>query len=117
MSNILSLFGGLLVGLGAAFLFWRRRRQHTLREAELKLLPLTQRNFHRSLQMVINDLAQICSQNPSLAQPYMVLGNLYRMQGETYRSVVIHQNLLADSTLPKNLRDRVRIELANDLRE
>jgi lipopolysaccharide biosynthesis regulator YciM len=50
-------------------------------------------------------------------QPYLTLGNLYRLSGETQRSIVIHQNLMTDESLSKTMRDRVRIELACDLVE
>ena len=73
------------------------------------------RAFYTYINTAINDLSHLCKKNPKLIHPYMVLGNLYRVRGEPQRSVVVHQNLLADESLSKNMRDRVRIELSNDL--
>lgn len=112
-----ALAGGLTVLL-IALVVYRRKTRFGFGSAPKKELHLaSHREFEKNLQLVIQDLAQLCREQPSLTQPYLILGNLYRIAGETQRSIVIHQNLLTDQGLSKATRDRVSVELANDLVE
>ncbi len=115
-STYLFLTGCIAGVLFSLLAFWLNRalRKKRITNKKLPLSTTQEIDFQRNLQMIIQDLSQLCQKNPDLIQPYMILGNMYRINGEVQRSAVIHQNLLTEKTLSKTMRDRIRAELARD---
>ena len=73
-----------------------------------------QRELQRNIQNAIRDLSQFCKEHPDELPTYLVLGNLFRIAGEAQRSIVIHQNILTEKNLPKQLEEQAKFELACD---
>ena len=113
---VVSLAGGALIAYLIGYWQAKRLRKEQQHEAEIAAqFPQQKRELAHNLKMATNDLAHFCKKNPKLVQPYLILGNLYRLIGEHQRSVLVHQNLLTEPHLEQNTRDRVLLELANDL--
>jgi len=78
--------------------------------------------FHAGLNVLLNDTQdkpdQLFSEfgdiDNGTADTHLALGNLYRRRGEMERAIVMHQSLVDNAELDKDIRAAARYELARD---
>jgi lipopolysaccharide biosynthesis regulator YciM len=112
-----TLFLWLLLPLGVA-LGWALARQH----GAVGQAGISTEKFGGLVSHLVSDnpdealaaLTEAAEIDTSTAELHLTLGNLFRKRGEVDRALHIHETLLARPTLPVELRNRTRLELAQD---
>ena len=62
----------------------------------------------------VSAIVQAAGQQPALAELQLTLGSLFRRRGEVDRAIGIHQSLLSNASLSRELRNGAQYELARD---
>jgi lipopolysaccharide biosynthesis regulator YciM len=78
--------------------------------------------FHAGLNVLLNDsnekpetlFSEFSSIDNDTADTHLAIGNLYRRRGEIDRAIVMHQSLVDNNELDKDIRAAARYELARD---
>ncbi len=78
--------------------------------------------FHAGLNVLLNDtqgkpetlFSEFSNIDNDTADTHLALGNLYRRRGEMDRAIVMHQSLVDNNGLDKDIRAAARYELARD---